>query len=98
MRPLGTRITFEYVLVESFNDTPQDAKRLLKILSGIPSKVNLIPLNEAPEIPFKKTSEEKIKRFQEILLEGGLTAIVRTSKGREISAACGQLQAKEPLQ
>jgi 23S rRNA (adenine2503-C2)-methyltransferase len=97
LRP-RTRITFEYVMVEGINDSSQDAKRLLKILRGIPSKVNLIPLNEAPEIPFKKTSEEKIKRFQEILLEGGLTAIVRTSKGREISAACGQLQAKEPLQ
>ena len=73
-------------------------KRLLRILKGIPSKVNLIPLNEAPGIPFKRPSEEKVKRFQEILMEGGLTAIVRTSKGAEISAACGQLQAKELLQ
>jgi 23S rRNA (adenine2503-C2)-methyltransferase len=89
-----TRITFEYVMVEGMNDSPQDAKRLLKILNGIPSKVNLIPLNEAPEIPFRKPSEEKVKGFQKILMEGGLTAIVRASKGREISAACGQLQAK----
>lgn len=88
------RITFEYVMVEGMNDSSQDAKRLLKILKGIPSKVNLIPLNEAPEIPFKRPSEEKIKQFQEILMDGGLTAIVRTSRGREISAACGQLQAK----
>ena len=93
-----TRITFEYVMVAGTNDSPQDADRLLKILRGIPSKVNLIPLNEAPGIPFKRPSEEKVKRFQEILMEGGLTAIVRTSKGREISAACGQLQAKEALQ
>ncbi|MGA2468279.1 MAG: 23S rRNA (adenine(2503)-C(2))-methyltransferase RlmN, partial [Thermodesulfobacteriota bacterium] len=93
LRP-RTRITFEYVLVESFNDSPQDAKILLKILTGIPSKVNLIPLNEAPGIPFKKPSEEKIKCFQEILMEGGLTAIVRASKGAEISAACGQLHGK----
>jgi len=93
-----TRITFEYVMVEGINDSPLDAKRLLRILRGIPSKVNLIPLNEAPEIPFKRPSEEKVKQFQEILMEGGLTAIVRTSKGAEISAACGQLQAKEPLQ
>jgi 23S rRNA (adenine2503-C2)-methyltransferase len=63
LRP-RTRITFEYVMVEGINDSSQDAKRLLKILRGIPSKVNLIPLNEAPEIPFKKTSEEKIKQFQ----------------------------------
>ena len=89
-----TRITFEYVMVQGMNDSPQDAKRLLRILRGIPSKINLIPLNEAPEIPFERPSDEKVKRFQEILMEGGLTAIVRTSKGRDISAACGQLQGK----
>jgi len=93
LRP-RSRITFEYVLVEGINDSPQDAKRLMGILRGIPSKVNLIPLNEAPGIPFRKPSDEAVKRFQEILMEAGLTAIVRTSKGREISAACGQLQAK----
>jgi len=89
-----TRITFEYVMVQGMNDSPHDAKRLLRILRGIPSKVNLIPLNKAPEIPFERPSDEKVKQFQEILIEGGLTAIVRTSKGREISAACGQLQGK----
>lgn len=88
------RITFEYVMVEGINDSCRDAKRLLRILKGIPSKVNLIPLNEAPEIPFRKPSEERIKRFQEILMQGGLTAIVRNSKGLEISAACGQLHGK----
>jgi 23S rRNA (adenine2503-C2)-methyltransferase len=89
-----TRITFEYVMVEGVNDSPRDAKRLLSILRGIPSKVNLIPLNESPGIPFKRPSEEKVKRFQEIIIEGGLTAIVRASKGVEISAACGQLHGK----
>jgi 23S rRNA (adenine2503-C2)-methyltransferase len=93
LRPRA-RITFEYVLVEGVNDSSQDAKRLLRILRGIPSKVNLIPLNEASGIPFKKPSEEKIVQFQEILMQGGLTAIVRKSKGAEISAACGQLQGK----
>jgi 23S rRNA (adenine2503-C2)-methyltransferase len=93
LRP-RTRITFEYVMVEGINDSSQDARRLLRILKGIPSKINLIPLNEAQEIPFKRPSDEKIKRFQEILMEGGVTAIIRTSKGREISAACGQLQGK----
>jgi 23S rRNA (adenine2503-C2)-methyltransferase len=88
------RITFEYVLVEGINDSSQDARRLLRVLKGIPSKINLIPLNEAPEIPFKRPSEERVKRFQETLAEGGLTAIVRNSKGREISAACGQLQGR----
>jgi 23S rRNA (adenine2503-C2)-methyltransferase len=93
LRP-RSRITFEYVLVEGINDSPSQAKRLLKLLKNIPSKVNLIPLNEAPEIPFKRPSEEKIRQFQEILMKGGLTTIVRSSKGAEISAACGQLQAK----
>jgi 23S rRNA (adenine2503-C2)-methyltransferase len=89
-----SRITFEYVMVKEINDSPRDAKRLLKMLKGIPSKVNLIPLNEAPGIPFKRPSDETVREFQEILMEGGLTAIVRTSKGAEISAACGQLSGK----
>ncbi len=89
------RITFEYVLIEGENDSVREAKKLVKLLKGIPSKVNLIPLNEAPEIPYKRPSEEKVRRFQEILMEGGLTAIVRKSKGADISAACGQLQGKE---
>ena len=93
LRPRA-RITFEYVLVEGVNDSSQDAKRLLRILRGIPSKVNLIPLNEASGIPFKRPSEEKVRGFQEILMKGGMTAIVRASKGTEISAACGQLQGK----
>jgi 23S rRNA (adenine2503-C2)-methyltransferase len=95
LRP-RTRITFEYVLVENINDSPQDAEKLLKILRGIPSKINLIPLNEAPGIPFKTPSEKKLREFQEILMKGNLTAIVRASKGAEISAACGQLQGKSP--
>jgi 23S rRNA (adenine2503-C2)-methyltransferase len=92
LRP-RTRITFEYVLVAGLNDSPQDARRLSKLLRGIPSKINLIPLNEAPGIPFKRPGEEKIKEFQEILMRSGFTAIVRASKGLEISAACGQLHA-----
>jgi 23S rRNA (adenine2503-C2)-methyltransferase len=86
------RITFEYVLINGINDSPQDAKRLIRILQGIPSKINLIPLNEAPGIPYERPSEEKTMQFQKILMEAGLTAIVRASKGTEISAACGQLQ------
>jgi len=88
------RITFEYVMLQGENDSLEDAKRLLKMLKGIPSKVNLIPLNEASGIPFEKPLEERVRQFQDILMEGGLTAIVRTSKGADISAACGQLQGK----
>lgn len=94
--PPRARITFEYVLLNEVNDSPVHARRLLRILKGIPSKINLIPLNEAPGIPFNRPSEEKVKRFQEILMQGGLTAIVRMSKGADISAACGQLQGKAP--
>ena len=89
-----SRITFEYVMVKDVNDSARDAKRLLKMLKGIPSKVNLIPLNEAHGIPFKRPSDETVREFQEILMEGGLTAIVRASKGIEILAACGQLSGK----
>ena len=88
------RITFEYVLLQGENDSLEDAKRLLKMLKGIPSKVNLIPLNEALGIPFKRPSEEKVRQFQEILMNGGMTTIIRASKGADISAACGQLQGK----
>jgi 23S rRNA (adenine2503-C2)-methyltransferase len=91
------RITFEYVMLEDENDSPEDAKRLLKILKAIPSKVNLIPLNEASGIPFKRSSKEKVRQFQEILMNGGMTTIIRASKGADISAACGQLQGKAQL-
>jgi 23S rRNA (adenine2503-C2)-methyltransferase len=89
-----TRITFEYVMASGINDSPRDAKRLVKLLHGIPSKINLIPLNEAPGIPFKRPSDENIARFQQILMDANLAAIVRRSKGADISAACGQLQGK----
>jgi 23S rRNA (adenine2503-C2)-methyltransferase len=95
LRPRA-RITFEYVMLEGINDSPQDARRLIKQLRGIPSKINLIPLNEAPGIPFTRPSEEKVRQFQEILMTGGLSAIVRSSKGADISAACGQLQGTLP--
>jgi len=88
------RITFEYVLLKGINDSVQDAKRMVRLLKGIPSKVNLIPFNEAPEIPFKRPSDAEVREFQEVLMAEGLTAIVRSSKGRDISAACGQLHAE----
>ena len=89
-----TRITFEYVLIEGVNDSLEDAKELVKILREIRSKVNLIPLNETAATSFRRPSDEKVRRFQEVLMEAGLTTIVRASKGSEISAACGQLEAR----
>ncbi len=89
-----TRITFEYVLIESVNDSMENARELVKILRGIRSKVNLIPLNETAAASFRRPSDESVRRFQEVLMEAGLTTIVRASKGSEISAACGQLEAR----
>ena len=85
------RITFEYVLLDGVNDTPQDARRLVKLLHGVRAKVNLIPLNEAPGIPFGRPSDARVDAFAEALAERGITVSVRKSRGRDIRAACGQL-------
>jgi len=86
-----SRITFEYVLLDSVNDTPEDARRLVKLLHGIKAKVNLLPLNEAPGIPFTRPSDTRVNRFAQVLADHGVTVSVRRSRGRDIRAACGQL-------
>ena len=86
-----SRITFEYVLLAGVNDRPEDARGLARLVAGIKSKVNLIPLNPAPGIPFDRPSDEAINRFAEILAERGVLVSVRKSRGRDIRAACGQL-------
>src|SRR4029079_11624406 len=86
-----SRITFEYVLLEGVNDTPEDARRLAKLLGGMKAKVNLIPLNPAPGIPFERPSDARVDRFAQILADRHLTVSVRKSRGRDIRAACGQL-------
>ena len=73
------------------NDTPEDARRLVKLLAGIKSKVNLIPLNPAPGIPYERPSDDRVNKFAQIVAEGHLTVSVRKSRGRDIRAACGQL-------
>jgi 23S rRNA (adenine2503-C2)-methyltransferase len=85
------RITFEYVLLDGVNDTPEDARRLVRLLSGIRAKVNLIPLNPAPGIPYNWPSDARVDRFAAILAGRHLTVSVRKSRGRDIRAACGQL-------
>jgi 23S rRNA (adenine2503-C2)-methyltransferase len=85
------RITFEYVLLAGVNDSPQDARRLAKLLAGVKSKVNLIPLNAAAGIPFERPSDAVIDEFARIVADHGLTVSVRKSRGRDIRAACGQL-------
>jgi 23S rRNA (adenine2503-C2)-methyltransferase len=86
-----SRITFEYVLLAGVNDSPEDARRLARLLTDVKSKVNLIPLNPAAGIPFERPSDEAINRFAKILAERGVTVSVRKSRGRDIRAACGQL-------
>jgi 23S rRNA (adenine2503-C2)-methyltransferase len=90
------RITFEYVLLAGVNDSPADARRLAKLLAGVKSKVNLIPLNAAPGIPFERPSDEAIDRFAGILADHHLIVSVRKSRGRDIRAACGQLIVEGP--
>ncbi len=86
-----SRITFEYVLIGDINDSQEDALKLADLLSGIRCKINLIPYNESPYIPFRSPEEAKVFAFQKILLRKGYTATIRKSKGQDISAACGQL-------
>lgn len=93
--PLGNRrrLTLEYVLLEGVNDTPADARRLVKIARRLPCKINLIPFNEAEALPYTRPTQEAIDHFRGILLNEKVRASVRYSKGRDIGAACGQLAA-----
>ena len=85
------RITFEYVLLNKVNDTPEDARRLSTLLHGIKSKVNLLPLNPAPGIPYERPTDDRVSCFARILVDRGVNVSVRKSRGRDIRAACGQL-------
>jgi len=90
----GRRITFEYVLLAGVNDSPEDARRLSQLVRGIPTKVNLIPYNESPGLGFAAPAPERVAAFQEALAARNLTVVVRKARGRDISAACGQLAAE----
>ena len=89
------RITFEYVLIEGVNDTPEDARRLAGLLKGLKKKVNLIPLNPDPWIPLKSPGEERILAFQKILIDAHITASIRRPRGEDVSAACGMLAGRD---
>lgn len=86
------RITFEYVMLRDVNDSEADALRLVKLLRGIQCKVNLIPFNPVPGSEFKRPDDVVVQRFKKILTDHHYTALVRESRGRDISAACGQLR------
>jgi 23S rRNA (adenine2503-C2)-methyltransferase len=90
----GRRITFEYVLLGGVNDADEDAERLARLLRGIPAKVNLIPYNENPGLGYAAPAPERVESFHRILLARNVTAVVRKNRGRDISAACGQLAAE----
>ncbi|MGZ5106543.1 MAG: 23S rRNA (adenine(2503)-C(2))-methyltransferase RlmN, partial [Usitatibacter sp.] len=84
-------ITFEYVMLAGVNDAPDHAKELARLLKKVPSKVNLIPFNGFADSGFERSSMERIKRFQQVLLDAGFIATIRRTRGDDIDAACGQL-------
>ncbi|WP_439596644.1 23S rRNA (adenine(2503)-C(2))-methyltransferase RlmN [Falsiroseomonas sp.] len=86
------RITFEYVMLRGVNDSPAEARELVRLLKGLPAKVNLIPFNPWPGSPYKTSTGEAVRAFAEILEAGGYSSPVRRPRGRDISAACGQLK------
>lgn len=92
--PGRRKITFEYVMLGGINDSLDDAKRLLKLISDIPNKVNLIPFNEHEGCGFKSPSQKSIDAFHKYLVDRHVTVITRDSRGSDISAACGQLKGK----
>ncbi len=88
------RITFEYVMLKGVNDSPADARALVKLLSGIPAKINLIPFNPWPGTDYECSDWGQIERFAEIVNNAGYASPVRTPRGRDILAACGQLRSE----
>jgi len=86
------RITFEYVMLKDVNDSTADARELVRLIAGIPAKVNLIPFNPWPGAPYERSSDEAIERFAEIVRRAGYPSPVRTPRGEDIMAACGQLK------
>ena len=88
------RITFEYVMLKDINDSPADARELVRLLKGIPAKINLIPFNPWPGAPFECSDWGRIEKFSDIVFNAGYASPVRTPRGRDILAACGQLKSE----
>ena len=86
------RITFEYVMLKGVNDSDDDARRLMHLIAGIPAKINLIPFNEWPGAPYIRSDPARIKAFADIVYKAGYASPVRTPRGEDIMAACGQLK------
>ncbi len=92
--PPRRRIMIEYALLQGINDSPAQARLLVKKLHGIRCKINLLPYNETPNLPFRRPTDQQIETFRAILRDAGYTTLLRISRGADISAACGQLAAK----
>jgi 23S rRNA (adenine2503-C2)-methyltransferase len=88
------RITFEYVMLKGVNDSDAEARELVRLLKGIPAKINLIPFNPWPGTRYECSDWERIERFSEIVFRAGYASPVRTPRGRDILAACGQLKSE----
>ncbi len=86
------RITFEYVMLKDVNDSDDDARRLVRLIAGIPAKINLIPFNEWPGAPYRRSEWERIEAFADIVHKAGYASPIRTPRGEDIMAACGQLK------
>ncbi|MCG6903696.1 MAG: 23S rRNA (adenine(2503)-C(2))-methyltransferase RlmN [Rhodobacter sp.] len=86
------RITFEYVMLKGVNDSDEDARRLVNLIKGIPAKINLIPFNEWPNAPYERSDWNRIEAFADIVYKAGYASPVRTPRGEDIMAACGQLK------
>ena len=86
------RITFEYVMLKDVNDSNEDARRLVKLIKGIPAKINLIPFNEWPGSPYERSDWARIEAFADIIYKAGYASPIRTPRGEDIMAACGQLK------
>ena len=86
------RITFEYVMLDGVNDSDDDARRLIRLIRGIPAKINLIPFNEWPGAPYRRSSWDRIEAFADIIYKAGYASPIRTPRGEDIMAACGQLK------
>jgi 23S rRNA (adenine2503-C2)-methyltransferase len=86
------RITFEYVMLKGVNDSDEDARRLVRLIAGIPAKINLIPFNEWPGAPYARSDWDRIEAFADIVFKAGYASPIRTPRGEDIMAACGQLK------
>ncbi len=88
------RVTFEYVMLKGVNDSDDDARRLVRLIAGIPAKINLIPFNPWPGAPYERSSNNRIRAFADIVFSAGYASPVRTPRGEDIMAACGQLKSE----